>query len=99
MSTHLLGSPSVNRIARQNLRQAIHTALDEAGAAGERFGVTDLSTGAVAREVGGLVWSLDSDFLRVERLGFVGLCEPARWLLSSLFCPLVVECSPRSPLD
>jgi predicted nucleic acid-binding protein len=50
--------------------------MDEAGRAGERFGFGDLLIAAMAREVHGLVWSIDSDFLRMERLGFIGLYEP-----------------------
>jgi predicted nucleic acid-binding protein len=50
--------------------------VDLAGAAGQRFGFGDLLICALARETGGLVWSLDSDFHRMSRLGFVDLYEP-----------------------
>ncbi len=44
--------------------------------AGERFTVTDLLIAALTAEIGGLVWSLDADFERMERLGFVGRYDP-----------------------
>lgn len=50
--------------------------VDVAGAAGQRFGFGDLLIGALARETRSLVWSLDSDFERMSRLGFVDLYEP-----------------------
>ena len=50
----------------------IATAAD----AGERFAVTDLLIAALTAEIGGLVWSLDKDFERIERLGFVGRYDP-----------------------
>lgn len=39
--------------------------------AGYTFALTDLLIGALASELTGLVWSLDSDFDAMEKLGFV----------------------------
>ena len=50
--------------------------VDRAGDAGERFGVGDLLIGALADESGSLVWSLDTDFARLERLKLVAVYEP-----------------------
>lgn len=52
--------------------------LDRAGAAGQRFGFTDLLIGAIADESKGSIYSLDADFKRMERLGFVSCYHPAR---------------------
>jgi len=41
--------------------------------AGHRFAVTDLLIASLAEDVGALVWSLDTDFRRLARLGFVRL--------------------------
>jgi predicted nucleic acid-binding protein len=51
--------------------------IDRAAAAGQRFGFGDLLIGAMASEAGLLVWSLDSDFVRMSRARLVDLYEPA----------------------
>jgi predicted nucleic acid-binding protein len=44
--------------------------------AGQHFGLGDLLVGALAAEAGALVWSLDGDFARMEKLKLVGCYEP-----------------------
>lgn len=41
----------------------------------EAFSIPDLLVAAAAREIGALVWSLDSDFERMERAGLVQLYQ------------------------
>ena len=38
---------------------------------GDRFAISDLLIAGLANEIGGLVWSLDEDFARLEKLGYV----------------------------
>lgn len=45
--------------------------VEPAADAGFRFAVTDLLVAALASDIVGLVWSLDSDFAAMETLGFV----------------------------
>lgn len=51
----------------QLIERWVKTAAD----GGQHFAVTDLLIAAAAHEIGGLVWSLDDDFSRMEPLGFV----------------------------
>jgi predicted nucleic acid-binding protein len=48
-----------------------------AGEAGQRFGLLDLLIGAVAAERGCPLWSLDSDFIRLEHLKLLTLYRPS----------------------
>lgn len=47
--------------------------IEHAADAGQHFAITDLVIASLAADVAGLVWSLDSDFARMERLGIVSL--------------------------
>jgi predicted nucleic acid-binding protein len=53
--------------------QRIESWVVTGGAAGQRFGMGDLLVAAIAAENGCQVWSLDQDFPRMARLGFVSL--------------------------
>lgn len=56
----------------QPLPEWIERATDE----GQCFSIPDLLIAALAAEIGGLVWSLDTDFERMEQLGIVSLYAP-----------------------
>lgn len=49
----------------------METWIDRAGRRGQPFGLGDLLIGALASEIGALLWSLDSDFARMESVGLV----------------------------
>jgi predicted nucleic acid-binding protein len=50
--------------------------LERASTAGERFGFADLMIAAIAVDQHARIWSLDGDFARMARLGFVELHQP-----------------------
>jgi predicted nucleic acid-binding protein len=50
--------------------------IEHAAEVGERFAITDLLIASAAAEIGGLVWSMDKDFERMERLNFISLYAP-----------------------
>lgn len=50
--------------------------IEKAKDAGETFTICDLLIASLAEEIGGLVWSLDKDFERMERLKLVSLYSP-----------------------
>jgi len=47
--------------------------IEKAADVGDHFTIVDLLIGSMTAEIGGLVWSLDRDFERMEKLGFVSL--------------------------
>ena len=50
--------------------------IERAADVGETFSIPDLLIASSTAEIGGLVWSLDKDFERMEKLGFVSLYDP-----------------------
>ena len=50
--------------------------IERAADAGERFAFVDMLIATLATGSGALVWSLDSDFERMERLGLVARYDP-----------------------
>jgi len=53
-------------------------AITRAADAGERFAFVDMLIGVLAADTSAPVWSLDSDFERMERLGLVSRYDPRR---------------------
>jgi predicted nucleic acid-binding protein len=50
--------------------------IERTAAAGQHFGFGDLLIAALASESGSLVWSLDSEFVRLEALDLIGAYDP-----------------------
>jgi predicted nucleic acid-binding protein len=50
--------------------------IERAADAGERFALTDLLIASLTADIGGLIWSLDADFERMERLKLISRYEP-----------------------
>ncbi len=55
--------------------QRIPAWIERAADAGQHFAITDLVIASLAADIDGLVWSLDSDFARMEQLGMVSLYD------------------------
>lgn len=50
--------------------------IERAADAGHYFSLSDLLIASLANDIDALVWSLDDDFVRMERLGLVQLYDP-----------------------
>jgi len=49
--------------------------IEQAADSGQSFTISDLLIASLAAEIGGLVWSLDKAFERMERLGMISLYQ------------------------
>ena len=56
--------------------QSIENNIKNAILSGYSFGITDMIIAQVAKEKNAPLWSLDSDFKNMEKLGFVELYKP-----------------------
>ena len=72
----LSGLPQL--IPTEDTWRPLTTWVERASDSGERFAITDLLIASLASEIGGLVWSLDHDFERMEPLGIVSRYLPPR---------------------
>jgi len=57
----------------EGLWSLLESWIVRASASGQRFGIGDLLIAGVAARAGAAVWSLDGDFTRMAKLGFVTL--------------------------
>jgi len=55
--------------------RTIESWIEPAADKGDRFAVTDLLIAGLANDIGALVWSLDTDFRRMESLGLARLYD------------------------
>jgi predicted nucleic acid-binding protein len=61
--------------------------VERAADEGQHFALSDLLIAALAEEIGGLVWSLDRDFERMEHLEIVHLYSGGRAMLPVTLAP------------
>jgi predicted nucleic acid-binding protein len=66
----LLSAP-VQRSLPEDWERRVRPWIHAASRKGDRFGVADLLIASTAQLHGDVIWSLDSDFARMEKLGWI----------------------------
>ncbi len=57
----------------ENTFHKLEIKIQKSAESGYRFGIADLLIAQTVENAGGILWTLDSDFLMMEKLGFIQL--------------------------